>query len=280
MQLAIRLIVQISLFGVSDVETEFPEFASGQEHERNIAKAWPVPVTSDAQGRFTIPGVAANHGLYLVSSASDRFARQDIALNTVRRSSAANATASYRPLYKNGKPGEELVVPLAPAQWFEGRVTFQDTGQPAPHARLTIWASQQEHGSMMSVAGQADAEGRYRICPMPGIRFGINVYPPDGIPYLARQTDSIKWEAGDTTRHVDLALPRGVQVRGAVVEAGTKTPVAGASIQYVPERVNNRNVTDDILTGWQGIQLSDAAGKFAIAVCAGPRTAASARAAR
>ena len=129
-------------------------------------------------------------------------------------------------------------MPLAPAQWFEGQVTFEDSGLPAAHARLTIWAD-----SMSETAGQTDAEGRYRICPHPGVRFGINVYPPQGTPYLARQTDrskDITWKAGERVKQVNLRLPRGVLVRGTVMEAGTGLPVVGAAIQYLPEAPANQ----------------------------------------
>jgi hypothetical protein len=67
-----------------------------------------------------------------------------------------------------------------------------------------------------------------------------------------------------------MTLPRGVLVRGRVVESGTAAPVAGASIQYVPERANNPHTADDILTGWQGTQLSDEHGQFEIVVLPGP----------
>ena len=61
---------------------------------------------------------------------------------------------------------------------------------------------------MSLVAGQADAEGRYRINPRPGTRFGINAYPPAGTPYLARQTPRFRdqcrlWNAGDRVKQVE-----------------------------------------------------------------------------
>jgi len=67
-----------------------------------------------------------------------------------------------------------------------------------------------------------------------------------------------------------MLLPRGVLVRGKVVEAGTGTPVVGATIQYVPERKNNPHKADHILTGWQCIQLSNEDGQFEIAILPGP----------
>ncbi|MFV1963896.1 MAG: M56 family metallopeptidase [Pirellulaceae bacterium] len=236
--------------------------------------AWLQPVTSDEQGRFTLRGIASGHGLLLNALGDERFAPQGISLNTGMPEQRGERDGTYRSLVKNAAPGEEVVLPLAPAQLFEGLVTFADTGKPAPHARLTIWASQQqEYGSMVSVAGQANADGRYRISPKPGIRFGVTAYAPDGTPYLARRTphsEAIRWKAGDRVKQVDMRLPRGILVRGKVVEAGTATPVARASIQYKPESANNSHTADDILTGWQAIQLTNEKGEFEIAVLPGP----------
>lgn len=238
-----------------------------------IPEAWLSTVTSDDQGRFTVRGIPTGFGVSLKVVGNDSFAPQDIALNTGITEQRGTRDGTYRPLVKNVEPGQTAVLPLAPAQRFEGLVTYEDTGQPTPHARLTIWASQQEFGSMSLVSGKADSEGRYRITPEPGIRFGVTAYPPEGEPYLARKTpldEAIRWADGDTSRQVDVALPRGVLVRGIVVEEGTNTPVPGASIQYLPETANNSHTSDDILTGWQGIHLSDDQGEFAIAVLPGP----------
>jgi protocatechuate 3,4-dioxygenase beta subunit len=231
---------------------------------------WPRPVTTDATGRFTIRNVAAAHGVALKTSGTDRFAPQDLALNTGMPEQRGERDATYRSLVKNGKPGEELVLSLAPAQIFEGVVRYADSGKPAPNARLSIWASQQEFGSMLSVAGKADEQGRYRVHPNPGIRFGITAYPPDGTAYLTRRLPPINWQGGETRKQVDIELPPGILVRGTIVETQSGAPIANASVQYIPEADNNPNAKDDILTGWQGIQLSNADGEFEIAALPGP----------
>jgi hypothetical protein len=165
----------------------------GYRGGEEIPAAWLRPVTTDEQGRFVLSGIAAGHGVWLRVVGSDRFAPQDIALSTGMSEQRGKRDATHRPLVKNVEAGQEPVLPLAPAQLFEGVVTFEDTGQPAPHARLTIWASQQEEfGSMSSVPGIADHQGKYRIRPEPGVRFGIRAYPPDGTPYLPRITPSSK----------------------------------------------------------------------------------------
>jgi hypothetical protein len=227
--------------------------------------AWPQSMTTDSKGQFVIHGIPAGHGVYIEVEGSERFAPQQILLNTGRPK-----LPGEHALVKNFKPGEEAVLALSPAQIFEGTVRYEDTGQPAPFARLTIWAAQENYTTMRSVAGKADAQGRYRINPTPGIRFGVKAYAPDSAPYLTRDLRDIDWDDSAKVKQVDMTLPRGVLVRGKVVESSSGATVAGATIQYVPEELNNPNYKDDILTGWQGIQLSNAQGEFEIVVLPGP----------
>jgi beta-lactamase regulating signal transducer with metallopeptidase domain/protocatechuate 3,4-dioxygenase beta subunit len=257
---------------LTEARSEAAESVGYQKLEKP-PQAWPPLVTADPQGAFEIRGIPADHGVYLDVEGTDRIAPQWISINTGFSEERSTNDGTYRSLVRNFKPGEEAVLPLAPAQIFEGVVRFEDTGEPAPHARLTIWASQQQFGgSMISLAGKADARGRYRINPLPGVRFGITAYPPDGVPYLIREIRDIRHRDGALVKQVDVSLPRGVLVRGRVVESGTKNPIAGVAVQYVPETRNNPNVSDDIVTGWQGIQLSGMDGAFEIAVLPGPGT--------
>ena len=243
----------------------------GYRRADKLPAAWPQAIASDEQGSFVIRGLAANHGVMLEVAGEDRFAPQEIALNTGWPEQRGERDATYRPQVKNLKPGEEAVLALAPAQPFEGMVRYADNGEPVPNARITISASQQEFGgSMTLVCGNSDGMGRFRIIPEPGVRFGLTAYPPAGAAYLGRVSEPIRWTTSDRVKQVNLTLPRGVLVRGKVVEAGTEVPVVGAAVQYFPETANNRNVSDDILTGRQGIELTGEEGRFEIAVLPGP----------
>jgi hypothetical protein len=46
--------------------------------------------------------------------------------------------------------------------------------------------------------------------------------------------------------------------------------VTGASVQYVPESANNPHERDDLITGWQGMEVTDEQGRFEIVVLPGP----------
>ncbi|HVX64458.1 MAG TPA: hypothetical protein VHC19_27795 [Pirellulales bacterium] len=243
-------------------------------HGEEVPAAWFAPIVSDEQGRFVVHAVPSGHGVSMEINQDVRFAPLDIYLSPGANEQRGERDATYRPLVKNLKPGEEAVLTLSPAQPFAGTVTYADSGEPAPHARISIWASQQERfGSMVSVGGRTDENGHYQISPKPGVRFGLIAYPPDGVPYLARQTPSeepLRWSASEGVKQADMALPRGVLVHGKVVTADSQSPIAGAAVQYIPEESNNPHAADDILTGWQAIQLTDQQGRFSIAVLPGP----------
>ncbi|HLA85463.1 MAG TPA: hypothetical protein VJL29_11770, partial [Thermoguttaceae bacterium] len=234
-------------------------------------RAWPPSVTTDQKGRFVVHGIGPGHGVWLRVGPTDQFAPQDLTINSGMSETRGEHDGTYRAQVKNVKPGQEAVITLAPAQIFEGVVSFEDTGKPAGHARLTIWSSQQKSlGSMYSLAGKADAEGRYRIAAYPGNRFGVTAYPPNGEPYLTRKVEDIVWEDDARTKNIYVALPRGVMVWGRVVDSTSGEPIAGATVQYLAEGRNNPHKTDSILTGWQGIQLSGDDGRFEIVVLPGP----------
>jgi len=233
---------------------------------KSSPKAWPSPEASDAEGRIVLNGIPAGHGVFVKLEGTDRFAPQFIAFNTGMPAERGKRDRTYRSQVVNAAADAEPVARLEPAQVITGRVTYADTGLPAPHARLTISASQEKFGSMISVPGKSDNEGRYRISVMPGVQFGVTAYPPDGVPYLGREGERFDWQPGDTTREFDITLPRGVVVQGRVLDG--QSPVAGATVLYLPDQDTSRG-KGNVLTGWQAIELTDAEGRYRIAVLPG-----------
>lgn len=67
--------------------------------------------------------------------------------------------------------------------------------------------------------------------PFPGDRLFVVAHSPDRQPYLSvRKT--FDWPKGAIEHAVDLALPRGVSIRGKVTEEGSGQPIAGAAVRY------------------------------------------------
>ncbi len=232
-------------------------------------KAWIQPVTTDEEGRFELTGVPESFGLYIRLFDSKKFAPQGISLNTGQPEQRGPRDGTYRSLVKNVEPGVEAVLTLSPAKVITGKVTYEDTGEPVPNSKISIWASQQEFGSMTSVFGKTDADGNYRVLPEPGIRFGVSAYPPTGVAYMGRKSEQLDWENSDVTRNADIQLPRVTLVEGLVIEKGTGKPVADATITF---ESSGRNAPKNAITGWQAQQKTNGDGKFTYAVPAGHGT--------
>jgi hypothetical protein len=93
-----------------------------------------------------------------------------------------------------------------------------------------------------------------------GLNYQIQAFPPEGAPYLATAQE-FQWTKGAVTMAMEIKLPRGVVIRGKVIEKGTDRPLGGASVQYIPTR--NR---DNLISGWQAVVASKDDGSFQIVV--------------
>jgi RNA polymerase sigma factor (sigma-70 family) len=216
----------------------------------------PGPVTTDGQGHFVLRGLGPDLliGLHV---RDERFACQ-----TLHRIATGPA----------GK-AEEAVLLLQPPQVVEGRITQADTGRPVPHARLVVIGQDRKFGQSTfehgTVAARADTQGRFRVSSFPGNTLAVKVFPPEGSPYLAIGKD-VAWPRGAARQQLDLALPRVVLVRGRVTEAASGRPVAGATIDFLPQRTDNPNFREDVLVAlWSGVK-SGPDGTFRMAVLPGP----------
>jgi acetyl esterase/lipase len=210
----------------------------------NDVPAWPRPVMTDAEGRFTLRGLGRGLDAWLTVH-HPRFALQRIEIQ-------ADATSESR----------SMTAALMPAQIVTGRVTYADTGEGVPHAPLEVESS---HGRVGTPAEfKTDAEGRFRVIPPPADHWvSVRAYPPEGQPYLIAQK-GFDWPKGAVEQSVDLALPRGVLIRGKVTEEGSGKPVPGAIVDFATyaERQTNKK---------QGIVIETAAdGSFQLGADSGP----------
>jgi RNA polymerase sigma factor (sigma-70 family) len=129
------------------------------------------------------------------------------------------------------KEAENLHLVLAPGRCVEGRVVYEDTGKPVPHARLLF--------ANPIVESRTDDQGRFKVClylPRNDTigdpnDIGVHAFPHPGEPYLNTFV-GINFPKGVVRREVEVKLPRGVLVRGKVTEAGSGKPVSGAYIGH------------------------------------------------
>ena len=179
----------------------------------NDFPAWPKPMITDAEGRFTLRGLGRGFGSTLTVH-HPRFALQRVEVEADGTSESKAMTAA-----------------LMPAQIVTGRVTYADTGGGVPHAPLEVLP---RLGNRVTLSEfKTDDSGRFRVNPPPADRtVTIIAFAPEGQPYLTA-TVSIEWPKGVLEQSLDLALPRGVLIHGTVTEEGSGKPVPGATIAFL-----------------------------------------------
>jgi hypothetical protein len=245
--------------------------------------AWPGPVTTDAQGRFTLRGIGSNQpvGLHLRSASGVACQRMSL------------------PARKEDQP-PEVTFAMAAAQIIEGTVTDAQTGAPLPGARVEVhvaggggppwdipadWRGRQglvgpgftpharpnTHTPVVSV--RTDAKGRFRINPFHSPHyFTVLVTPADREPYLTVKK-YFYWPRAAAQKTLAFRLPRGVPVRGQVREAASGKPVARARVDVWSTKWPLANdfraeLGDGML--YPRALKTDAAGEFRVVVPPGP----------
>ncbi len=203
---------------------------------------WPRPVKTDENGHFALTGIGRDMTAYL-GVRDPRYAVQSIPVRTA-----------------GGAGPIDLTMALEPATIVEGRALAADTGRPIPHAIVSVGSSLTKFFSGAGPHFPADDQGRFTARVAPRQYYSIRAYPPEGQPYLIPE-HRFEWTKGRVKTTTDISLPRGVLIRGKVVEEGTGRPLAGSSVQF---EANPRR--DDILAAWQTIVASHDDGSFQIAV--------------
>jgi RNA polymerase sigma factor (sigma-70 family) len=219
---------------------------------------WPGPVVSDAEGRFTLSGIDPEQGVWLQVE-DDRYAPDAFGLRGADR---------------------PPTVRLQPARVLEGRIVAADTGKPVGGVKLTarlpgpifnpgrftmsdylsLSARTLPPGSLDGVSG---VDGRFRLRPPLGGKTILEIHPPVDSPYLA-VCKEVVWSEGVVQQTLALSLPRGVVVRGQIVDQDSR-PVAGASVQF--GSVASR---PDVIEGRYRIVVVGKDGRFRLTVPAGP----------
>ncbi len=214
--------------------TEGPAFWGGRIQDR---PGWPRPVTTDAEGRFTLHGLG--RGVRAGLNVQDpRFAPQWFAVATDAPDGA-----------------KTIKWTLEPERTLTGRATCADTGKPVAHATVYV-GSQDDQGFVRITWAETDADGRYQARPMSGRRMSVSVTPPQGQPYLAGGK-ALDWPAGAVAQSLDVTLNRGVWIRGKVTEEGTGAPVADALVRFNPYSIQpaiaSRESGGHCMTGADGL---------------------------
>jgi RNA polymerase sigma factor (sigma-70 family) len=216
-----------------------------------LIPGWPTNVVTDADGLFTIED-QLDDTVISIQVRDERFAN-----DWIKFTARPDTTPTFR---------------LEPPRVLTGRVTAADTGAPIADAVVLVETPHTPAKPPGHLTVRTDKEGRYRARPFVGTEHTVKVFPPAGAPYLAVE-ETVAWPAGAATHSADVTVPRGVLVRGTVVEAAAGKPVAGAGIGYAWDHEDNKTPTDRLVRGrpWDANLVASAVdGSFALVVPPGP----------
>ncbi len=231
--------VKVTVMTVSRRVNGRLEFVRFQRNDAEEFPAWPNPAISDAGGYFTLRGIGRELDVGL-SVCDPRFA----AWTGRVEADGAVAAAQFRALVPalkpdSGRESRSFTIALVPAQTISGRVTYGDTGKPAPRAPIDVTSRSPNLRVGRLTRFRADDHGRFRINPDPGDTLVLTAQSADGAPYLT-VTKSVDWPKGAVEQSVELTLDRGVAIEGRVTEQGSGKPVAGAIARFAPYESDQR----------------------------------------
>jgi beta-lactamase regulating signal transducer with metallopeptidase domain/protocatechuate 3,4-dioxygenase beta subunit len=232
-----------------------PDFMDPPWHE---LPGWPGPAISDDDGRFTLRGMGPEVQLLLLTD-DPRYSLPPTWISTCTSADARVLGGPFSMIkVEPGPDATPIKLTAQPARRIVGRVTHADTGQPVPHALVSVGLQRYA----------ADGEGRFRapFTPLTALvdRFSINARSPDAVPYLGVAKQGT-WPKGAVEQSVDLSLPRGLVIHGKVTEEGTGRPIAGAVVWFLPAELPR-----DPSRGMPGFAVTGPDGTYRIAVPQGP----------
>jgi hypothetical protein len=220
---------------------------------------WLGFLTADEQGRLTIPGLTRDADVWL-EILDERFAVQRLRIREGRAIAGVNGAAM--PTFT-----------LTPAHWLEGRVRLGESGPAATGAKFLVIShcKPDEDPQGIRIGGRTDAEGRFRVNVPRCESHEVLVYPPDGSPFAFRRV--VTSATHGMSQQIDVILPRGVLVKGRVVESPSGRAVAGAFLEYRPQRAGNPNFQAEAVAdhgGREPTAVTGPDGSFRIGVLPGP----------
>ena len=249
--------VRVSLDGVMAGDSE-GTFVGRNKRVEDLPDYWPRPQVTDKDGRFTMKGIGK--GL----SGTLSLAHPDYAVDEVTVAPGMEITAGMK-AFEIVPVGATFTHTLEPARPVQGVVTDKETGKPLANI-LVEMTPMRRHGGM-SFTTRTDAQGRYRVSGHQADTYITTVSPPADAGYLTVHDRHQGWPAGAKSLEKNFALEKGKLLRGTVVDAASKAPIAGASIVYQPRRGNPHNQNQYDL---RSPVLCDERGRFTITGLPGP----------
>jgi RNA polymerase sigma factor (sigma-70 family) len=192
---------------------------------------WPADTVSNAQGRFTLGGLAPG------AQATIQVAHPDFA----RESVTVSAGAGLLDLFPQSGPKPvrpKFTRVLEPGRTLHGIVTDSKTRTPVSDVLVRVGAGPATGTARTDARGRFGVEG---LSTAPDRSYSVELFPGPGSGYIALDQTRLPWPAGQKILEKEFTLARGRVVRGTVTEAETHRPLSGVSVVYRPARGNPHN---------------------------------------
>jgi beta-lactamase regulating signal transducer with metallopeptidase domain/protocatechuate 3,4-dioxygenase beta subunit len=228
------------------------------------------PVTTDKEGRFSLPGLGAERLVRL------EFLGPNMAYT---KAQVANRT-KLAPVPPFGAErlqvfGAEFTLTAPPTRPIVGTIRDAKTRKALAGVRVQGWRLLgSPYLTLASLVTETDSNGRYELRGMPAGQGNIvRISSKSDRPYLVREVRVAPKQGGLSPVTVDVELHHAVWIEGRVTDKTTGQPIAGAFVWYEPflsnpftfdlpefNRSKSRRLMEDSQRYW-----TDADGRFRIA---------------
>jgi len=207
-----------------------------------MPKGFTIAATTGLDGRFRLDGIGGDRIAEILISGPTIATAQLYVLNGDRPAISITDQRSMRPMVptRTTYHARRFEYAAGPTRPIEGTIRDKDTGRPLGGIKLQGMVFE-EHSHLWApgVEAVSDAHGRYRLAGLAkGPAYELSIDPGDGQPYPG----AILRAPGDSPSlepvNFDIALKRGILVRGRVTDKATGKPVSSG---YVDSHVFSDN---------------------------------------
>jgi RNA polymerase sigma factor (sigma-70 family) len=280
-----KAVVRVSRVSAGDLSKVWAEWPRGpylalqrvgKELWQPTAGGLAESVTADADGRFEVTGVGRGRVLGLVVSGTgiETAACRVVTDPAFDPKKVEHPTGDTMP-GGSFQPGPALYGPTfthagRPSQPVVGVVKDGSTGKPLAGIQVSGNVSG-PHWWENNATTKTDADGKFTLHGVAKAdTVSLFVFAGEKSPYLSYSA-TVSGRPGLTEIRAELSLPRGVRVKGRIVEKGSGKPVAGAAVRYEPLADNKHYgkwMGDRRTTGGMS-HTTDADGRFEMVVLPG-----------
>jgi RNA polymerase sigma factor (sigma-70 family) len=253
-----------------DLKAALAQFSKSNAFPKG-EKCWggPLPghvrvVTTGADGRFRMAGLGSERYVSLHIEGPG-IASTDFQVIT-RPGDTVEGRAKIR-VY-----GATFRYLAATSRPIRGMVTDKETGKPLANVMIRIGRSSGVIKTAPEMlAAHTDQEGRFEVlgCPK-SPTYDVLALPADTGHYFAALLSGFTDTPGVGPLTVNLKLPRGIPVRGRVIDERTGTPILGTRVHYYPLHPNAASHAFAGFTFAESSAIVGPDGSFAVAALPGP----------